>query len=247
MGKGYILLTYAVAIAALGQAPEATTIDVRLPSNTLVREDVFAGIMNGDLARLSDGEKTVDYLLEHGRATDRSGLLAWKGSITLYRAVLAREQNKEGEWDSKYKQALDLFAEAKRMTPDDIGVNAQMGISFLLLNNRLPEAYRASANSAAYEAYQVIRRVQPPKFEKMPVHEKGEVLSGMAESALRTGHSEEAQKYLDEIIRLVPDSPYAVMANKWKQNPELVGSTHLVCQTCHEPGRLAAKRAALAR
>ena len=36
--------------------------------------------------------------------------------------------------------------------------------------------------------------------EKMPVHLKGEMLGGLAQSALRTGRKEEANQYLDKIL-----------------------------------------------
>ena len=76
-------------------------------------------------------------------------------------------------------------------------------------------------------------------------HLRGELLAGLAQSAQRTGRAKEADQYLDKILALLPDTPYERMAKKWKTNPDAASRTRLTCLTCHAPGRLAARRAAL--
>ncbi len=52
-----------IAAAIAAQAPEPPISDTRLTVNTLVREDVFAGFLQNDLARLTRAEKNIELLL----------------------------------------------------------------------------------------------------------------------------------------------------------------------------------------
>jgi tetratricopeptide (TPR) repeat protein len=244
------MLVCILAICAAAQSPQSeganTNIDAKLTIHTLVREDIFAGVLTNDMERLARGEKSVDRLLQ-SRDKERAPLLAWKGEIELYRAVIASEQHRDAEWNAHFKRALDLFAEAKKLAPDDVGVNAVTGGTWLIFINRLPAQYQAAANASAYEAYRAILNSQGKFLEHLPSHIKGELLGGLAESSQRTGHTEEAAKYLDQIIAQMPGSAYATRAEAWKKDPSLASHDHVTCQSCHEPGRLVAARAALAK
>ena len=112
-----------IAAAIAAQAPEPPISDTRLTVNTLVREDVFAGFLQNDLARLTRAEKNIELLLA-SRPADRASLLAWQGSTALTRAVVANESRQPDEFQQQYRRALDLFAEAMRLGPGSVGVFA---------------------------------------------------------------------------------------------------------------------------
>ena len=44
---------------------------------------------------------------------------------------------------------------------------------------------------------------------------------------------------------LAPGTPYEPVARQWKKEPGAAARTGIACLTCHAPGRLAARRAAL--
>lgn len=81
----------------------------------------------------------------------------------------------------------------------------------------------------------------------MPVHLKGELLAGLAQSSQRTGRTEETAKYLDRMLEVLPNTPYEPMAKQWKADPSVAASTNLTCKNCHNSGRLAARVAALGK
>lgn len=112
---------------------------------------------------------------------------------------------------------------------------------------RLPAAERAAGWKDAYVRYRVVYREQESSLDKLSLHLKGELLAGLAMSAQRTGKAEEAARWTGKILTLMPDTPDAAGAMSWKNRPELIGSTGLICQRCHEPGRLAAREAGLAQ
>ena len=78
---------------------------------------------------------------------------------------------------------------------------------------RLPcEPYRSQLWTQVYAGYSALWKQQGAGIEQMPEHFKGEVLSGLAMSAQRTGRKDEASLYVDKIIALMPDTAYGAAA-----------------------------------
>ena len=241
---GKIILVALFVTVAMAQSPEPPLSDTRLSVHALVREDIFAGFLTDDLERLARGEKNVQTLLEK-RPDAKSDLLAWKASATIYHAVRAHEANRGDEFQQKYKEALALFSQARQANPNNGGVAAITGGTYVIFGDRLPKEYRAAAWSQAYDAYQELWKQQGAIVDKLPVHLRGELLGGLAASALRTGRTEEAMRHLDKILAVLADTPYEPVAKKWKENPKSAADTSITCMTCHEAGRLSARINAL--
>ena len=238
-----ILVIAALVTVAAAQSHQIPLSDSRLTVHTLLREDIFAGFMADDMKRFERGEKNIQLLMEQ-RPDQKGNLLSWKGGALLYRAVIANENQRADEFQRYYRQALDAFAEARK-SPGNDGVAAITGGSFALFADRLPNEYRAAAWSTAYDNYQALYKLQAPFVDKLPLHLKGEVLAGVAQTAQRTGRKEEAAQFVDKMLALLPGTPYEPMAKKWKANPESAGNSSLTCMTCHDPGRLAVRMADL--
>ncbi|MEO8028555.1 MAG: hypothetical protein ABI823_18885 [Bryobacteraceae bacterium] len=226
-----ILLPLLVAIVASAE------INPKITIHTYVREDIFAGWMANDMDRFAQGEKKLDEVLQ-SRPAERGSVLAWQGGSALFRAVTALKANRMDEFESQYAKTLKLFAEAETFGMKDPGVFAAMGGSYGLFADRLPEQYRAAAWAKAYQCYSILAKAQMPAVEQLPLHLKGEMLGGMAQSAQRTGHEEEMTAFLDKMTTLLAGTPYASRAAKWKENPAVAAKTSLVCQSCHDGGRL---------
>ncbi len=244
LGISRVFLLMAFVVVAIAQSPEPPISDTRLSIHTLVREDIFAGFLTDDIARLTRGEKNVDVLLEK-RPAAKSELLAWKGGAALYRAVSAYENKRTEEFQQKYQQALDLFSQSRQVGPQNPGAAAVIGGSYVVFADRLPKENRAAAWAQAYDAYQLLWKLQAPAVERLPVHIRGELLGGLAQSAQRTGRAEEATQYVDKILTVMRDTPYESVAKKWKADPKAAASASITCLNCHEAGRLAPRMASL--
>jgi hypothetical protein len=238
--KAVVVIAMLAIFAVASQSPEPPLSDSRLSVHTLVREDIFAGFLKNDLTQFARGEKNIDLLLEK-RPAAKADLLAWKGGATLYRAIQALENKQQDEFKKKYQQALDLFAQARQIQPEGGGVAAIEGGSYVVHADQLPKEYRAAAWERAYSSYQILWKEQGASIERFPVHFKGEVLSGLAQTAIRTGRAEEANKYLDKILVVLRDTPYEPVAKRWKENPKSAENSSITCLSCHESGRLAAR------
>lgn len=238
-----MLAIFAVA-SQMPQSPEPPLEDKRLTIHTLVREDIFAGFLQNDMTRLARGEKNVELLLEK-RPAAKAELLTWKAGAMVYRAVRALEEKRQDEFKQKYQQALDTFAEANKLQPGNGGVAAVEGGTFVLFADQLPKEHRAAAWERAYTAFQILWKYQGAGIEKMPTHFKGELLGGLAQSALRTGRKEEANQYLDKILAVLGGTPYEPVAKRWKADPKSAENSSITCMSCHEGGRLSARLTAL--
>jgi tetratricopeptide (TPR) repeat protein len=239
-----LLLAAMASVPAVAQSLQTSLDDKRLSVHTLLREDIFAGVLDGDMGRLAKGEKNLESLLQQ-RPADKAALLVWKGSVILYRAVRAREANRHEEFDQKYQQAIDLLAQAKKLAPGDFGVTAATAGAYSILADRLPEKLRAPAWETAYANFRVLWKAQGQVVDRLPLHLRGELLGGLALSAQRTGRAKEAADFLDKILEVAPDTPYARAASEWKENPKMASTRAINCLSCHNAGRLAARQGAL--
>jgi hypothetical protein len=139
------LVLVLVSIAgANAQSPEPPLSDTRLTVHTLLREDVFAGFMAGDMVRAARAERNIEQLLKD-RPDQRGNLLAWKGLATMHRAVLAREAGNNDEFVKLLQAARAAFAEAAKQTSGNDGAAAITGGTYSVFADRLPEPYRAAA------------------------------------------------------------------------------------------------------
>jgi tetratricopeptide (TPR) repeat protein len=243
LAVGFVVV---ISSALAAQAPEPPLADTRLTVHTLLREDIFAGFLQNDLARLARAEKNIEVLLA-SRPGERASVLAWQGGTALTRAVVAHEAGKADEFRRQYQRALDLFAEAGRLGPDVVGVFAITGGTQVTLADRLPAAERAAGWEQAYSSYQQLWKMQGAVIEKLPPHHKGEVLAGLAQSAQRTGRNAEVDAQIERIVTLLPGTPYATGAQRWKADPSTRAQAKLTCQSCHAPGTLAARIAEVSK
>ena len=245
MRKLALLALSAWSLSAQAPTVSPTGHDPRLTIHTLVREDLFAGFLANDEARLTKGERTLAQLLVE-RPNAKASLLAWQGWATLTRAVYAHERNDAKECAALYQKAKETFAEAAAAPPSPFGgLEIITAGSYATLADRLPEEYRADAWSRAYDMYRKVFAKKDERLYAGPLHFKGEILAGLAQTAQRTGRTDEFKEKLDLILEKLPGTTYATRAQKWKDQPELAARTSMLCQTCHEPGRLAARTAAL--
>ena len=237
------LMVFAVVTVAAAQSTEPPISDTRLTVHTLVREDLFAGFLDNNPDRFSRGERNVEALIKE-RPSEKANLLAWRGGAELYRAVVAHESGKSDEFARQFRRAREDFAEAAKLSSGNDGVAAITGGTIVIFADRLPADHRAAAWAQAYDAYSILWQQQGPAIDGFPVHFRGEVLAGMAQSAQRTGRAEEAAQFVDKLLAM-PGTPYEKLAKDWKANPASAATTNLTCKTCHGPGRLSAKLAAL--
>ncbi len=225
-----------VALAAQHTRPANVSI------HTWVREDIFAGMIDDDLARYERGEsKVLEYLTE---TPGRAEAVAWMAGGKLYRASRAFRDGKTADGDALVAEAMRMMDAAATAAPNSVGVHATLGGSIVQMANKLPETYYRPLMERARTHFAHLYSVQAQAVAKLPLHIKGELLAGVAETEFRAGDRARATEVLKQIVTDLPDTAYARNAAMWLASPEKVTrDTKLVCQSCHEPGRLSAWQA----
>ena len=69
-------------------------------------------------------------------------------------------------------------------------------------------------------------------FDSLTVHSRGELLGALAEALWLLERRDEAQVYLNRIITELPETPYALMAERQIDKPE--ERAQLTCLGCHK-------------
>jgi hypothetical protein len=208
----------------------------RLSVHTQVREDIFAGYMADDMDRFAIGAKKLEAMLAEN--ADNVHALSWAGSTELFRAIKAHESGKQADFRALYAGAKNKMERARALAPKDGGVLAVQGASLILFGDRLPQPERTEAYTQGRAFFKELASMQQPMMDRMPVHLRGELLAGLAQSAQRLGDWEDARSYLNQIVTGMAGTPYERKAKRWLDEPASAEKSALVCQTCHEPGRL---------
>lgn len=244
MGKQARVLTAGVlaamiAGAVLAQPAAAPPLnDTRVAVSTLVREDMFAGFLEGDMASLARGEANLDKLYT-ARPNARGETRAWQAGAAMYRAVRAREAGNNAEYATLYAKALGYLTEADQFVATQPVVSAIGGGLAVLWGDRVAPADRAPLWNRAYGYFQGLTNAQAPVIAALPPHIRGESLGGLVMAAQRSGREAEANAALEKFLPLAAGTPYEANALKWKNDPSSRATTNLGCLSCHDDGRLA--------
>ena len=232
-----VLFAAALSLAFAQEKPK------NIPVSTWVREDLFAGYLDGDMARHGIGVKKLDDVI--AKNPKDAVAVAWKGGNALLFAVRAYEAGNMSGFEAEYANALDVFASAaeiaEQVRPAREGVLAITGGSFTVIGDRLPPKQQREAWLKVRENYTALHELQKDRFDSLPVHFRGEVMAGLAQAAERLGESEKATALTQELVVAIPGTPYAVFGKRWLDKPETRAKSKIACATCHDAGRLQAR------
>jgi hypothetical protein len=208
-----------------------------LPVSIWVREDLFAGYLNGNMRAFQRGERKLDELL--AQKPNAPGIRSWKLSAEFFRAVLLHEANDRQAFEERYQEVTSRFEDLRQQTPNSVGLLALYGGTIATLAHRLPVELQDAANRRATEMFLRLEELQQAEFDKLPLHHRGEVLAGIAQSAARSGQDDLARKYLTRIATTLPNTPYAAFAQMMLKDKNAMRTRRIACNSCHEPNRLA--------
>ena len=232
-----VLFATALSLAFAQEKPR------NIPVSTWVREDLFAGYLDGDMVRHGHGVKKLDDVI--AKNPKDAVAVAWKGGNALLFAVRAYEAGNMPGFEAEYANALDVFASAaeiaEQVRPAREGVLAITGGSFTVFGDRLPPKRQREAWLKVRENYTALHELQKDRFDSLPVHFRGEVRAGLAQAAERLGESEKATALTQELVVAFPGTPYAVFGKRWLDKPETRAKSKIACATCHDAGRLQAR------
>jgi len=194
-----------------------------------VREDMFRAF-GGNEAALKSALATIDAKLKE--QPDHAEALVWRGAARNWMAGRAFEAG-----DAAGARALSVAGmadmdRALALEPNNIGVLVPRAAVLLAAARNQRDAARmrelAGQSAGNFESALALRR---SAFANLGQHNRGEYLSGLAESWALAGNKEVAEGYLRRIIADLPNSVYAERAAAKLTNWD--DRRPLNCLSCH--------------
>jgi len=194
-----------------------------------VREEMFRAF-GGNEAALKSAMATIEAKLKE--QPDHAEALVWRGAARSWMAGRALEAG-----DGAGARALSVAGmadmdRALALEPGNIGVLIPRAAVLLAVARNQRDAARmrelAGQSAANYETALALRL---NAFANLGQHNRGEYLSGLAESWALAGNKEAAEGYLRRILAELPNSVYAERAVAKLANWD--DRRPLNCLSCH--------------
>lgn len=195
----------------------------------LVRADFFAG-MQGDRARFERAMQLCETTL--AKNPEDAEAMVWHGSGLLIRSTQAG-QVKDVKPETLFQKGLDEMERAVVLAPDSPSVLLPRGATLLSVSSA-PISTELSKQllRQGVDDYEKVLRLQASYFATLPLHARGELLSGLADGWHRLGDEARARDYHQRIVRECAGSAYASDSEMWL-NHRVSTDSHATCQGCH--------------
>jgi hypothetical protein len=197
----------------------------------VVRNDFFAGF-RGDLAALERGMKITEQVL--AAEPNHAEAMVWHGSGMFYQSGIFFQKGDSQKGMEYWTKSLAMMDRAVELAPNHIGVRIPRGAVLLTTSRFVPPHLRKDLIDRAFADYGRAFELQKESIAAMPVHPKGELLSGLAEIHEVSGRKEEANALLHQMVREMAGTPYSRRAEKWLAEG-MPAPMQRNCIGCHVP------------
>ena len=220
---GLIALLAALVLAFPAGAQEPERFDEK------VRELFFAGFA-GNQDALQRGMAMCEETLADD--PDHPGALVWQASGWFYESSFYFAQGDMEAGMALYNKSVAQFDRAVALAPDSLQTLIPRAAVYL---STAPYVSHAPTRIWLLETvvgdYTKVLKIRAPVFDSLTVHSRGELLGALAEALWLLERRDEAQVYLNRIITELPETPYALMAERQLDKPE--ERAQLTCLGCH--------------
>ena len=223
-----ILCLVALVASVLLIVPAAAQEEQRFDEK--VRELFFAGFAGNEDA-LRRGMAICEETLAED--PDHPGALVWQASGWFYESSFAFAQGDTEAGMTLYNKSVAQFDRAVALAPDSLQTLIPRAAVYLSAAPYIAHApTRTTLLQTVLGDYTKVLELRAPVFDSLTVHSRGELLGALASTLWLLERREEAQVYLDRIIAELPDSSYALMAERQLDDPET--PAQLTCLGCHK-------------
>jgi tetratricopeptide (TPR) repeat protein len=194
-----------------------------------VREEMFRAF-GGNEAALKSAMATIEARLKE--QPDHAEALVWRGAARSWMAGRALEKGDQAGARDLSAAGMADMDRAFALEPSNIGVLIPRAATLLAVARNQRDAARmrelAGQSAANFESALAFRQ---NAFPNLGQHNRGEYLSGLAESWALAGNKDVAERYLRRILAELPNSAYAERAAAKLANWD--DRRPLNCQSCH--------------
>jgi hypothetical protein len=194
-----------------------------------VRDDMFRGFA-GNQAAMRNALSVIDAKLQED--PNHAEALVWRGAAHYFEAGQAFRAGDVARGRDLAASAMADLDRALSLAPRTIGVLIPRATVLLAAARNQPDPARARdlATLAATD-FEAAFAIRQRTFDQLGQHNRGEYLSGLAESWALAGDKAAAERYLQRVIAELPNTRYADRAAAKLANWDDHGA--LNCQSCH--------------
>ena len=221
---GLIALVAALVFTLPAGAQEPERFDEK------VREHFFAGFAGNE-----DALRRGMAICEETLAADPNhpGALVWQASGWFYESSFAFARGDTEGGMTLYNKSVAQFDRAVALAPNSLQTLIPRAAVYLSVAPYITHApTRIGLLETVVGDYTKALELQEPYFDSLSLHGQGELLGALAEALWLLERRDEAQIYLNRIITELPETPYALMAQRQLDQPET--AQQLTCLGCHK-------------
>jgi hypothetical protein len=198
----------------------------------LVRDDFFDG-MFGDNEALERGMRFCEKVLaKHPRHAEA---LVWHGGGLLTRSSQVYAKGDSALGDQLFQRGLKEMNEARDAEPANIGVRIGRAATLIGISQSGFDAADSQGRElleSAVRDYEMVLAAQQVSFARLPLHNRGELLFGLASGWSMLGNQKKTRFYLTRITKDCKGSSYEREARAWLDMKPVPKVDHQ-CLGCH--------------
>jgi hypothetical protein len=135
-----------------------------------------------------------------------------------------------------WQSGLDEMAQAVDAAPDNVFVRARRGVFMISASRSTPPQMAKPLLETAVEDFGKVLQIREKDntLAERSVHQRGELLTSLADGWNRLGDTEKARSYFLRITKDLKGTVYEQRANAWLENkPETRDANYFACTGCH--------------
>jgi hypothetical protein len=194
-----------------------------------VRDDFFAGLLEGDQAALDRAMKLCDATL--ARDPRHAEAMVWHGGGLILRAGSAFRAGERERGMTLWTQGMAEMDRAVALAPDEVGTRIPRGAVLLAASPFVPEPERTRLLDKGLGDYEHALALQKDHFDRLSRHARTQLLFGLADGWNRRGDQARARAYFERVRAVAGNTPYGKRAEAF-----LAGETApaaVACGGCH--------------
>jgi tetratricopeptide (TPR) repeat protein len=158
------------------------------------------------------------------------------GTVVFSRSGVASKKGDFATAGRLYEEGIAEMDEAVRWEPDNIGIRAPRGAMLITASRSMPPAMGKPILDSGLSDFEHVLKLQEAdgSFKTLSVHQRGELLSGLADGSARSGKEDKAREYFERIVKDLPGTIYQTRARAWLDGkPESRKPEFFTCVGCH--------------
>jgi tetratricopeptide (TPR) repeat protein len=192
------------------------------------------GALNGDMERFERGMQTLESLRAKNPTSPEVKILYGNGVFA--RSGVAFQKGDMQTAIKLWQQSLDEMALAVDMAPNNIFVRARRGVVLISASRSMPAEMAGPLTQLAVDDFERVLEIREKEqtLAQRSTHQRGELLTGLADGWNRLGKADKARSYFERITRDLKGTIYEQKAQAWLEDkPEAKAAAFFACSGCH--------------